>query len=71
MKRLWTEEEVEILKKYYPLIDSDLSIEELGEILNRTHDSIRRKAHNLDLKVEYKSNINYDLLKQLSERVKI
>ena len=69
MNRLWTDEEVEILKKYYPKLGSELSIEELSEVLGRSVSSIRDKAQNIGLKVIYEENINYELLEQLEKRM--
>ena len=69
MNRLWTGEEVEILKKYYPKLGSELSIEELSEVLGRSVSSIRDKAQNIGLKVIYEKSINYELLEQLEKRI--
>lgn len=71
MNRHWIDEEVEILKKYYPLIGDQTSIEELCEILNRNQNSIYAKAQTMGIKQAHVDKINYDLLKSLTERVKI
>lgn len=71
MKRQWTDEEIEILKKYYPLIGDRISIEELCDILNRTQNSIYAKAQSMGLKQAQINRINYDLLEQLEKRITI
>lgn len=49
----WTEEEIEILKEKY----STLGTEKCSKLLNRTYNSVIRKANRLDLKVK-KSTTN-------------
>jgi len=71
MNRKWTDKEIEILKKYYPLIGDQTSIEELCEILNRNQNSIYNKAQSMGIKQAHVDRINYDFLKSLEERVKI
>ena len=68
---LWTDEEVKILETYYPKVGSTLSLEELSDILGRTAPAIQDKAKRSGIKIEYQSNINYDLLEQLEKRVTI
>jgi len=71
MQRKWTEEEIEILEKYYPLVPMKCSIEELAEIMNRSPNSVRSKAQGLGLRTQQVDMIDRDLLKTLVERVKI
>jgi len=71
MNRKWIDEEIEILKKYYPLIGDQTSIDELCEILNRNPNSIYAKAQSMGIKQAQVDRVNYDLLKSLEERVKI
>ena len=71
MNRSWTEEETNIIKKYFPLIPTKLSIEELVQILNRSAASIHQKAYSLGLKMQSVDMIDRDLLKKLVERVEI
>jgi len=71
MNRKWTDKEIEILKKYYPLIGDKISIEELCEALNRSQNSVYAKAQSMNIKQAQVDRINYDFLKSLEERVKI
>jgi len=71
MNRQWTDKEIEILKKYYPLIGDQTSIDELCEILNRSQNSVYAKAQTMGIKQVQVDRINYDLLEQLTKRVKI
>ena len=71
MNRIWADEEVKILETYYPKIGSELSLEELSDILGRTAPAIQDKAKRSGIKIEYQSSINYNLLEQLEKRVTI
>ena len=71
MRRPWTDEEVEILRKYYPLVGQKISIQEICEILERSQPSVYDKAQKMGIKTEYTSRIDYALLEQLEKRVKI
>jgi hypothetical protein len=67
----WTDEEEEILKKFYPKVGSELTIHELAEVLGRGINAVQNKAKNMGLRVEHKSNINHELLEQLEKRIPI
>ena len=71
MNRQWTDKEIEILEKYYPLIGDQTSIDEICGILNRSQNSVYAKAQSMGIKQAHVDRINYDLLKSLDERVKI
>jgi len=71
MNRKWTDEEIEILKKYYPLIGDQTSIDELCEILNRSQNSVYAKAQTMGIKQIQMDRVNYDLLEQLEKRITI
>ena len=70
MRRPWTDKEIEILKKFYPKVGQDLSIEELCEVLGRSNASVHNKARCLGLKLALpESKIDLDLLMQLEKRI--
>jgi len=71
MNRKWTDEEVEILKKYYPLIGDQTSLDELCEILSRNQNSVYAKAQSMGIKQIHVDKINHDLLEQLEKRITI
>ena len=66
---LWTDEETEILRKFYPKVGSELTLQELSEILGKTAPAIQDKAKRSGIRIEYQSNINYELLEQLEKRI--
>jgi len=70
--RLWTEREIELLRKYYPLVGESVTEEELCSLLNRTYESIRTKTRQLGLKRRcLQENINLEILKDLEKRFEI
>ena len=66
---LWTDEEEEILRKFYPKVGSELTLGELSEILGKTVPAIQDKAKRSGIRIVYQSNINYELLEQLEKRI--
>ena len=72
MRRYWTDEENELLKKFFPEIGKTITMEDLQKLLNRSVDSIRNHANMLNLKSGYHgSNINIDFLKDLERKIEI
>lgn len=66
MRKAWTQEEEEILKKLH---SKNISIEKMkGVFQDRTNDAIRNKLNSLGLGLpRVIPNINYDLYKELME----
>lgn len=67
----WTNKEIEILTKYYPLVNDKITIEELEKLLSRTWKAILNKAYLLKLNIGCKSHIDIDLLGELEKRIEI
>ena len=72
MSRFWTDREIELLKKFYPHVGDTIDLRDLAAMLNRSVNSIRCKAEDLNLKGAYdKENIDEEILKQLEKRCEI
>lgn len=73
----WSKEEIDILKKYYPLfLQEEISKEDLQKIFKkRTWYAIWNKASQLKLTCrepqKIKNSIDYEYLKSLEKRIKI
>lgn len=68
-RRLWTEREIDILKKLYP--HPEIPISEIARALNRTVRAVNCKAADLGIKRGYKDFIDEKLVEQLYRRVNL
>ena len=72
MNRRWSDNECELLRKFYPEVNGQISRKEISKLLNRDFTAIEKKAWKLGLRLKkQEENINMEMLKDLENRIDI